>query len=131
MTFSAFSVAIILIFANAVTIGIYRGRQRGFFKSLIFLGSALFSVTVSIILSPAISNLISTAVFDNVLPGIKEYRSFVSAYSSLDDTLQAVATALISTLLFVLIFFIVRGIAYFLFIRFGARAFKNRSDDPG
>lgn len=131
MTFSIFSIAIIIIFACSSAISIYRGKERGFYKSLLFLGCSIFSITASIILSPILSALIVSPVFDYILHGIADYNNAVSLYSSLDATAEAVATALLSTLLFVILFFILRGLSYLTCLLIGARAFKNRSDDPG
>lgn len=131
MSFSVFSIAIILIFLSAAVICFYRGRERGFFKSLIFLGCSLFSITASIILSPILSKLIISSVFDSILRQLAEYRDIVSFYPSLDATIETVATALVSTLLFVLLFFIMRGLSYLFCVLIGTYAFKYKPEDPG
>lgn len=131
MTFSAFSIAILLIFASAVAIGVYRGKRRGFYKSLIFIGCSFFSIIASVILSPILSGLILSPVFNYVLRNISEYRSIVSMYPSLDITIEAVATAILSSIIFVILFFLLRGLSYMFCILFGIRAFKTAEDDPG
>ncbi|MBO5701614.1 MAG: hypothetical protein J6S71_04180 [Clostridia bacterium] len=60
-----------------------------------------------------------------------EYRDIVSLYPSLDATVEVIASALLSTVIFVLLFFILRGLSYLLCILIGSRAFKNKLDDPG
>ncbi|MBQ2766316.1 MAG: hypothetical protein IJF48_04960, partial [Clostridia bacterium] len=100
-------------------------------KTLIFLGCSFFSITASVIISPILSKLILAPLFDFVLRDIAEYRNFVSGYPSLDAAAESVAAALISTVLFVFLFFILRRLAYLLCIMIGARAFKTQSDDPG
>ncbi len=107
MTFTLFSVAILAVFGVCAAIEIYRGARRGFFKSLVTLGSALASAILSMCLCPLISYYIAGEVFYS-LRHTSFYRSMTGTFESMGILIEALVGAAVSTVLFVLIFCLVR-----------------------
>jgi len=128
MTFSALSLAIILFFAGTVVVCIYRGRERGFFKSLIFLGCSFLSMLTSIIISPLLSQLFIEPISQIVLPQITKYQELISQYASMDALIKVFVTAILSSIIFVLLFFILQLLSYSICILIGTIS-KNGFND--
>ena len=112
MTFSALSIAIILFFVSTVIICIYHGKERGFFKSLLFLGCSILSMLMSIVISPILSQFFIEPIAETVLPQITKYQELISNYSSIDTLVKAFATCILSAVTFVLLFFILQVTFY-------------------
>ena len=110
MTFSLFSVAILIIFIVILAIEVYRGIQKGFRQAIISLASALASVIASVMLSPLVSMLAVRLVFRLVVSKIAVYRQLLDTFPAADTFAQAVISAVISTVLFVVVFFVLRAL---------------------
>jgi len=131
MSFTIFSVAIILIFATAAIIEIYRGIERGFQRTLIELGVIAVGIILSALISPLLSKAIVKPILDLTLRKMGFYESFISEFRSLDLLIEALVCIIISALLFMILFFILRGILGKLVMLFVGKALKARKDDPG
>ena len=68
MTFTVFSMAIIMLFAVIAGIEIYQGIKKGFFKAMVAFGMALLCMVISVVLSPLLAELIADAVFAQYTP---------------------------------------------------------------
>ena len=62
MSFTIFSIALIMVFAVIATIEIYQGLKKGFFKSAVAFGMALVCMLISVVLSPLLSELLVSSV---------------------------------------------------------------------
>ena len=131
MSFTVFSVAVLLIFLIAAAIEIYRGRQRGFFKTLISLGSMLVSLIISLMLSPVLSEVIVRPIFGGLVRRLNVYKNLLKQFSSLDPFIEALACILVSTLVFVLLFFVLRGVLGAIMASVYRRNMKPSEEDPG
>ena len=107
MTLTLFSVAILAIFAVCAAIEIYRGARRGFLKSLVTLCSAVVSIIISVCLSPLLSYYITDGVFYSI-QHTPFYRSLTGNMGSMGIFVEALVGAALSTVLFVLVFCLVR-----------------------
>ena len=110
MTFTLFSVAIIFLFVTIAAIEIYRANSRGYVKTLISLGSLLFSALFSLIISPILSGSATGLVMDLVVRPIREYKDMIRAYQSFDALIEAAVSGVLSAVVFVILFFIVKWI---------------------
>ncbi|MBQ7380318.1 MAG: hypothetical protein IJW70_11655 [Clostridia bacterium] len=109
MTFSLFSVTIIVIFIVILSIEVYNGVQKGFRRAMVSLGSVLASVIASVMLSPLLSMLLTQIVFNLIVSKISVYRQLIDVFPSADELIRAVCSALVSTVLFVGVFLFLRG----------------------
>ena len=62
MSFTIFSIALIMVFAVIAAIEIYQGLKKGFFKSAVAFGMALVCMLISVVLSPLLSELLVSSV---------------------------------------------------------------------
>ena len=108
MSFSLFSVAILLLFFAVLSLEIYRGITKGFFLSLISLGTVAASVAISVLLTPVLAMLVTGLFFDVAVEGIGEYQELLAEFASMGLLIEAVVSAVVSTLLFVGVFYLVR-----------------------
>ena len=108
MTFTVFSVALVFMFATIAAVEIYRALKRGHEKTLILLGSLIFSAILSLIISPSLSGIISRVVMNSAVRPMKEYKNLIRLYPSADASIEAVASGILSTLIFVILFFILK-----------------------
>lgn len=131
MSFSLFSVIIIMIFAIIAAVEVYRGITRGFEKSLISLGALAVSTVISLIVSPALSGLVVSLVMRRIVRPIKMYQNLIRGYESYDAIIEAIAAAMVSTLFFVLLFFVIRLILSCILSTVIKRKMKPKENDPG
>ena len=108
MTLSLLSVAILLVFVTVAGIEIYRCIAKGFRYALISLGTVVTSLIISLALSPLISEPISDLIFNLFIGRASFYRSIERNFPSAETFLEAAICMVISSFLFVLVFFIFR-----------------------
>ncbi len=131
MTFSLFSVAILIIFIVILVIEVYRGIQKGFRQAIISLGAALASVIASVMLSPLVSMLVVRLVFRLVVSRIAVYRQLLNTFPAADTFAQAVISAVISTVLFVVVFFVLRALIDLVVAILCRATQRSEEKDPG
>lgn len=130
MSFSLFSVAIILLFFVILAIEVYRGVRKGVRQSLILLGSNLASVVLSVMLTPLLSMLITKLVFRLGVRRIAAYQRLLDMFASLDALIQALVSILLSVIMFVGMFFLIRAI-FALIVKIICRASqKEKAENP-
>ena len=129
MSFTLFSVAVLLIFVTAASIEIFRGLRRGYMKTLISLGTVLFSILFSAVLSPLLAKPIVGAVWKSVrnMSFVPDVIRDSYEYSLLIVMLSCIV---VSTVLFVALFFIIRGITELVLSIVYRSVLKKRKDDP-
>lgn len=110
MTFTLFSVAILFLFATVAVIEIRRAVTHGFEKTLISLGSLIFSAIFSLIVSPLLADCVVGSIMDSFIRSIYGYRDLINNYPSYDYLIRVAMSSILSTVIFVILFFIVKGI---------------------
>lgn len=131
MSFSLFSVIIIILFATIAAIEIYRGVTRGFSRALLALGSLLLSVVASLLFAPGLSGLIVGLVFKYAVRPMQAYQNLIKSYQSFDPIIEAIASALVSTLLFTLLFFLIRILLSLIVSAISRKLMTPKANDPG
>ena len=126
MSFSLFSVAIILLFFVILAIEVYCGVRKGVRQSFILLGSNLASVVLSVMLTPLLSMLITKLVFRLGVRRIAAYQRLLDMFASL----EALVSMLLSVIMFVGMFFLIRAIIA-LIVKIICRASqKEKAENP-
>ena len=105
MTITLFSVAILLTLAAAIYIEIRRGLAAGWMKTLIRLINTLSSIIIAAILSPILTRWVVEEM--NWTPILRSLRRELRGMETL---LKAVVAVVASTVVFVLLFFLIRGL---------------------
>lgn len=130
MSFTVFSVAVILIFVTVMLIEIFQGLKKGYMKTLISLGTKLFSVLLSAVLAPLASKPLVEIVWKQI-----EHRDILpneikdsEAYTVL---IMMLTSIVVSTVLFVLLFFFVKEMTELILAVVYRARLKLRKDDPG
>lgn len=131
MLISLFSVAILLIVATVAAIEIYRGICNGFSKSLISLGALIPCILFSLLLAPLLARQITSLLFTYALRPWWIYQYYAQLIPSLDPLIQAVAQVVVSLLLFVGLFFLLRPLARFVIFCQTIEMLVPQEDDPG
>ncbi len=114
MTFSLFSIAILLIFFSVTATEVYRSIKKGFRMTLISLAIVVFSVIFSALVTYLISEVISSLVSYLILNNLSVYRELVQDYSWVNVFVEAIMGMVLGSLLFVAVFFAVRAITQFI-----------------
>ncbi|MBQ8350605.1 MAG: hypothetical protein IJY20_00990 [Clostridia bacterium] len=107
MAFTLLSVVMILIFATAAFIEIFRAHRRGLLKSLLTFGTVVLSVVMSLALTPLLSRPISLIVFHSIRRQ-SFYRAAFREYEFIDSFIEACICIAIGAFLFVVLFFLMR-----------------------
>ena len=131
MSISLFSVALLLIIAPIAAIEIYRGITRGFFHSLISLATLIPCILISLLLAPVISQQLVSVLFTNVVQPWWVYESYAKSIPSLDIVVPALGQAIISLLLFCILFISIRPLARFVIFCQTVDSLMPKNDDPG
>ena len=111
MTFTIFSLVLIVAITFSVGKGAYNGYRRGSFKTFVCLLSVVFSLMMGCLISRAISSSIGNAV----LSVLEENESFVALFNSVDrfkTIMGAVMTMAVSPIIMALIFLILQLICH-------------------
>ncbi len=130
MTFTLLSIVVVFIFVTAVCIEIYRGIKRGFLLSLINLGN----IAVSLLLSFAVTSLISDFLSGIIAGELREwviYQSIVQELVSIDALVFAVLEMAISSILFLIVFCVLRMILFKVFRGIYERRSETDENDLG
>jgi len=126
MSISILSVAFLALLLTVEIIEIYRGAKRGFFKSVISFSVVLASVLISITVSPIIAQWIAGFVKFNLSLG-NRFESIAKPVNVLLNSLFAMG---ISTVIFVLAFFLIRGIIALIVAAFMGKKLKAPKTRP-
>lgn len=110
MSFSLFSVAILLIFFAVVSIEVYRGLKKGFRRALVSLGTTVAAVLVSVLLTYFAAMVLSSLAISLFLRKTSFYQDLVNGFSSMRTLIDAVLSMVIGAFVFIAIFFIVRAL---------------------
>ena len=131
MSFSLLSIGLIIFFVVITAIEIYRYINRGLNKSLLAFGSSIISIILSIVLSPAISGTIVTVIFSAIVEKNPSYVSAVKLFPSVGTILIVACTALLNTLMFVIMFFVFRRLSRIVINLACRTIIRKNSSDPG
>ncbi len=110
MTFSLFSIAILLIFFSVAATEIYRSVKKGFRMALISLAIVVFSVISSALITYLVSEAISAIVTYLILNNIGVYRELFQGVTWANVLVDAIMGMVLGSVLFVAVFFAVRAI---------------------
>ena len=110
MTFSLFSVAIILVFSSVAAIEIHRGIKKGFRLALVSLGTTLAAVLIAVLATTLLSSLISSFIYKELIGSISLLSGLFKSFSSTEVLLEAITAMIIGLFLFIAIFFCTRAI---------------------
>ena len=102
MSFTAFSVAYIIIFITAAGIEIFRGTKRGFLKTAFSLSSVLLSIVLSIITVALSSEFVAET--------IDRFFRISSGGGIPTNALRAMIAMISGPFLFLVLFFLFRGV---------------------
>ncbi len=120
MSFSLFSVAVLLLVAVFVSYQIARGIKRGFYESLIHVCLVLLSVVLSIIASKLLSDILVDSVYNMIL-SLGVFDSMLNNLPSTSSIIVAYCDAALTPFVFVFVYPIMS-----LIIRFVAFIVKGR-----
>ena len=134
MSFSLFSVAMLLICAFFIVLEVFKGYKVGFVKSLISLAASLASVILSILLSRVFSKLIALSVMTALRAGATDGTGLVGGSENVDALISFAIQVVGNIVMFVVVFFIINAIINLIFewvIWFKTKDIKiqERSDD--
>lgn len=107
MSFTLFSIALLMIFVVAAVIEVYRMLRRDSVRVVISGATVLFSVLLSVILSPIISIAIVNVLYAN-LQRIRGFSDLLASGGHMIHFIIAFVCIVLSTLLFMLLFFLTR-----------------------
>ena len=127
MTVSLFSVVILLIFITTATIEIYRSFTRGSKRGALSLGNVILSIICAVILSPLFARWIVDGLFSPIVANIPGYSNLISAYPAFDLLIRMAAGAILSSVLFIFVFLILRGI-FALTISLQVKSYSQEHD---
>ena len=105
MTFTLFSVAILMVFAVIAGLEIYQGMKKGFFKAMVAFGMALLCMVISLILAPLLSDLIATTVLAQY-SSVEICNMLRVRYEIAGDLILPIISLLSSIVLFVVLFLV-------------------------
>lgn len=112
MTFTIFSLVLIVAVAFSVSKGAYDGYRRGSSKTIICLLSVVFSLVMGSILS---SRIYSSSLGNAIVSALSQNETFAFLFENIDrlDTIMsAVISMVVSPIIFVLVFWILRLICH-------------------
>ena len=114
MTFSLFSIAILLIFFSVTATEVYRSIKKGFRMTLISLAIVVFSAIFSALVTYLISEIVCALAFNLIINNFAVYSELVQSYSWAGSFIEAIAGMILGSLLFVTVFFTVRAVTRFI-----------------
>lgn len=110
MTFSLFSIAILLIFCAVGATEVYQSIKKGFRMTLISLAIVVFSAIFSASVTYLVSEGISDVVLNLILRRFEFYRDLTQSYAWADEFVDAVMGMILGSLIYVGMFFAVRSL---------------------
>lgn len=130
MTFSLFSIAILLIFFSVCATEVYRSIKKGFRMTLISLAIVVFSAIFASIFTYLISEGISSLIVNLFVNRLYAYRSMVQSYPWADALIEAVIGMIIGSFLYVAVFFVVRAVTRLIVGIVCAKKVERSADTP-
>lgn len=131
MRFTLFSVLLLLLIGLAVFIEVIRGIKHGFSRAAIGLSavaiSAVGALGLSVWLSDLIADELTAPIVDQLTNSMDLIETYLQNMPHLQDVIHAAIDVVMTVLLFVVCFLLLRGILR-LVIRFGL-AFLWRAED--
>ena len=109
MVLSLLSVAILLIAIFEIIMETVKAVNKGLKKSLVTLASIMLSIFLSLVLTQPVSNLLVNPIA-NLLKKLVNLSALENTVPSLPLVIGAYADALISPLIFLILFFLIRAI---------------------
>lgn len=109
MVLSLLSVAILLIAIFEIIMETVKAVNKGLKKSLVTLASIMLSIFLSLVLTQPVSNLLVNPIA-NLLKKLVNLSALENTVPSLPSVIGAYADALISPLIFLILFFLIRAI---------------------
>ena len=103
MSFSLFSIAVLLLTAVFVLFEIARGIKKGFYATLVRVGLVLLSVVLSVIVAKFVSNRLLDGIYNSVL-GMSALAQARNLFPSIGDIIFAYVDAALTPFVFVLIY---------------------------
>ena len=128
MTFTIFSVAVIFIVATNVFFGISRGARRGFIKETVNIASIVAAIIISLLVTPIISQLIAAAVMQ-ILRVTPFYINMFQNSVYMDFIITGIASILISSVLFLVVYGVVKKFLGVVFKLVSRSKEKNRAKE--
>ena len=109
MTFTIFSLAITVIIATFVLTGVIKGIKKGFIKMLMLLSTFLIAIFLGVIISRAVSDPITDFVI-NLLADSGVFEELEQYIAHIRLVMYVIIDAFITPILFIAIFFTLKGI---------------------
>ena len=114
MTFTWFSVAVLLIVATSVASGMISGAKKGFAKAFASFISLIASLLISLVVSPRISQIFGEAIL-GFIKTQEFYGTLIPRSVYVDLLLTAVASMVISSVFFLVVLAVLNLILSFAF----------------
>ena len=130
MSFTLYSVAILLVLATAILIDVMKGIKKGFLKMAVKLGVVLGSILVALPISLVAGDLPAKLVTDAVM-NIGIIQRYAKNITGLEELVTAYVDALISPILFVILFFVIRAILSLIVSLVCKKILKDSRHDAG
>lgn len=130
MSFTVLSLVIIFLFAMVACVEIYRGVHRGFLLSLVTLGNIVLSLLLTFALMPLLATLIAELAV-SLINTVRVYQNFAKILPMLNSVVQSALEMVIGSVLFVIVFFVLRIVLSWLLGIIYKLCTIRKSDDPG
>ncbi len=134
MTFSLFSVVLILFIGTSLTVEIVRGIKRGFARACVGLASVVLGVLLALIPAVWLSNLLVDwqidTVYDFLCTNMAGFAEYDELLPNLDKVVWSVADMLITPVLFLVFFLILRLVLRILISMILHRCWGTFPTDP-
>ena len=130
MSFTLYSVAILLTLATAIFIEIIRGIKKGFLKMAVRLGTAVGGILLALPLSLWVGDIPAELLTGTVMR-IGMLRRYAESVAGLDELITAYVDAVLSPIAFVILFFVIRAILSLVVSIVYAKKLKDSRYDAG
>ncbi len=130
MSFTLFSVIILLIFALAIFKRVLKGLKRGFLRSAISLSITIFSMICSAAISVFISRLSSQYVSDMLFGMIGALGEYSETFPSIKIIFTGIVEVFIAPLIFVAGYLLIKLVINIVIYFVARRAWKKSPDSP-
>lgn len=130
MSFTLFSLILLLAVGAAVFIEVRRGLRRGFVRTAVTLASVLVSALGAIVLSVWLSNIPSQMLSEIIALYIPALETFAAQFPHVNDILVAAVDALLTPILFVVFFLLLRLILRIVLAILFRSGWRYEPDDP-
>lgn len=129
MSFTLFSVILLMAVALAVFIEVRRGLRRGLVRTAVGLSAVLVSALGAVGLAVWVSDKLANLCSELLAVYIPSLKTFAKTFPHINDILIAVVDALLSSLLFV-VFFLVLRLILRITVSILFRRWRYDPDDP-